>query len=708
MFKIALVQNLSELRNYPYADIRRNLTEMNFEVVSVTRDNLDELIPMMNETLNCILFSSNSLGDAKIYEYVCGQEFIDAFDAYTANGGNAVILHQIKLRDVENPLPFLGLEGLTIKSEYKTEESGRGAKENFLANSNMFSEHYFAFPNKIDLQKLGRHCITNSALEGYYWTLLQGCDQEWRPILEDKNGNRVISRMHDRRVIFSSMLLDYQGHFDMLENILINLMTNHMSLAILDQDNVDNLGFNYFLNSLESKRLYYKRYQNNEEGIQFLLYNMRLGIHSAVLINANDAEEISQEIKDTAKAHGVKLIQVKGDDRGADSFRVHSVDRSTSLDFGRLEMRIEQELASGYIGNSFMKTVEVLMRLMELQNQGKTRGHYDETRIQHALEKIYSHIEKDGSFDQTFGASCKALWVFENFLGSKNKYTQKCKHYVENYEPRGGIREEVEKYIVLAMFQENPKEYMRLHCQERIQAVVDSDYAAITEFDFLSIMRAALIIGDEDMLMELLGFVQRNTKANGEFFDLYTTSVMSTFLIDFYNKVENQQRKNRIRRLLFELIMYMQSADHSHMSIEEEVQYVCALYEFESEVSFPVSDITELILSAGRLPREFHNLDKQIRFYEKSRESIDALLLENDNVNQENKALKKYRIGFYACLTLAIVLLYVTIYLLIIISDAGIPLIRTLFGKIKDSWLSLFTLIIVPVASYIYKKFLKK
>ncbi|MBO5656986.1 MAG: hypothetical protein J6R94_02255, partial [Agathobacter sp.] len=282
MFKIALVQNLSEMRNYPYADIRRKLTEMNFEVVSVTRDNLDAFIPMMNDSLNCILFSSNSLGDAKIYEFVCGQEFIEAFDAYTTGGGNAVILHQIKLRDVENPLPFLGLEGLTIKSEYKTEELGRGDKENFLANSNMFSEHYFAFPNKIDLQKLGRHCITNSALEGYYWTLLQGCDQEWRPILVDKNGNRVISRMHDRRVIFSSMLLDYQGHFDLLENILINLMTNHMSLAILDKDNVDNLGFNYFLNSLESKRLYYKRYLDNEEEIKALLYNMKLGIHSAV------------------------------------------------------------------------------------------------------------------------------------------------------------------------------------------------------------------------------------------------------------------------------------------------------------------------------------------------------------------------------------------------------------------------------------------
>ena len=708
MFKIALVQNLSEMRNYPYADIRRNLTEMNFEVVSVTRDNLDEFIPLMNESLNCILFSSNSLGDAKIYEFVCGQEFTEAFDAYTANGGNVVILHQIKLRDVENPLPFLGLENLHIKSEYKKEESKRNAKENFLELGNSLAEHYLSFPNKIDLQKLNNHCITNSALEGYYWTLLEGSEQDWRPILVDRNGNRVISRMYNRRVVFSSMLLDYQGHFDLLENILINLMTNHMSLAILDKDNVDNLGFNYFLNSLENKRLYYKRYLDNEEERQALLYNMKLGIHSAVLTNANDADEIAQEIKDVAKAHGVKLIQVKGDDRGADSFRVHSIDRSTSLDFGKLEMRIKKELESGYIGNSFMKTVEVLMRLMELQGQKKTRGHYDETSVSHALEKIYSHIEKDGSFDQTFGASCKALWMFGTFLGSKNNYTQKCKRYVESYEPRGGIREEIEKYIVLAMFQENPKEYMRLHCQERIQKVIDSDYAAITEFDFLSIMRAALIVGDEDMLMELLDFVQDNTKANGEFFDLYTTSVMCTFLIDFYNKVENQQRKNSIRGLLFEQIMYVQSAGHDHMSIEEEVQYVCALYEFESEVSFPVSDITELILSAGRFPRDFHNLDKQIRFFEKSRESIDALILENSNVNKENRSLKKYKISFYACLTLAVLFLYVAIYFLIIISDTGTPWLASLVEKVKESWLSLFTLIIVPVFSYIYNKFLKK
>ena len=70
--------------------------------------------------------------------------------------------------------------------------------------------------------------------------------------------------------------------------------------------------------------------------------------------------------------------------------------------------------------------------------------------------------------------------------------------------------------------------------------------------------------------------------------------------------------------------------------------------------------------------------------------------------------LKKYKISFYACLTIAFVLLYVAIYLLIIISDEGMPLITTLFGKIKETWVSLFTLIIVPVASYIYNKFLKK
>ena len=302
-------------------------------------------------------------------------------------------------------------------------------------------------------------------------------------------------------------------------------------------------------------------------------------------------------------------------------------------------------------------------------------------------------------FPFSFKDWCSIKEVDYTRLTTKNKGLL-SKAY-EEYFHQGGFPE-------LISSEENPKEYMRLHCQERIQKVIDSDYAAITEFDFLSIMRAALIVGDEDMLMELLSFVQRNTKANGEVFDLYTTSVISTFLIDFYNKVENQQRKNRIRRLLFEQIMYMQSADHSHMSIEEEVQYVCALYEFESEVSFPVSDITELILSAGRLPREFHNLDKQIRFYEKSRESIDALLMENDNVNKENMTLKKYKISFYACLTIAFVLLYVAIYLLIIISDEGMPLITTLFGKIKETWVSLFTLIIVPVASYIYNKFLKK
>ena len=97
MFKVALVQNISEMRNYAYADIRRTVRDMGFEVVSLMRDNIEELIPMLNGELDCVLFASNSLNDDIIYNYVCQEGFINRFNVYLENGGAVIILHQIKL-----------------------------------------------------------------------------------------------------------------------------------------------------------------------------------------------------------------------------------------------------------------------------------------------------------------------------------------------------------------------------------------------------------------------------------------------------------------------------------------------------------------------------------------------------------------------------------------------------------------------------------
>ena len=157
-----------------------------------------------------------------------------------------------------------------------------------------------------------------------------------------------------------------------------------------------------------------------------------------------------------------------------------------------------------------------------------------------------------------------------------------------------------------------------------------------------------------------------------------------------------------------DIIIYMKTANRSQLFIEEEVEYICALYKFEFEVSFPVSDVTEVIVKTGNFPGEYQACSKKIRIYEQFSERMDGVVQENKCLSLENKKLKVYKKGFFAFLTLFVLMLYVSVYLLMIIGDAQIPLIETLFDKIKESWFSLFSIVVIPVVTFIFNRFLKK
>ena len=68
MFKIALVQNISEMRNYSYADLRKDLHELGFETQNFTRENISLLSSVLSTSqTDCVVFASNVFNDKSIY-----------------------------------------------------------------------------------------------------------------------------------------------------------------------------------------------------------------------------------------------------------------------------------------------------------------------------------------------------------------------------------------------------------------------------------------------------------------------------------------------------------------------------------------------------------------------------------------------------------------------------------------------------------------
>lgn len=701
MFRIALVQNLSELRNYSYADLRGDLHRMGFDVVDVTRDNIYSFIPMLGEGVDCVLFATNSLNDSKIYEHVCTEEFCNAFRAYIEKGGSTLVLHQFSLRDKADPLPFLPVAIEKLEKVF-------GGDNIALGKADKFSEQFFVFPNKISVEQINEYCCRNSAVNGHYWMLLRSPD-EWSSILTDNYGNAVVSRMATKKITFSSVPLDYQKHLAFLENILVNLMVDNMSLAIMESNTPDNLGFSYFLNSLENNKLYYKKYPCDADGFGDLATNIALGVHSAILINDAQMQSLPAEMMETINRYGVKLIQLSDKDLGsADSFVVHSIDKRVALVFSKIELRIQEELASGFVSGSFMKTVEVLQKLKEFEEKGMTKGTYTKESVSHVLEKISSRMNEDGSCDKTFGITCKALWLFATFLGKTDKLTKSCRGYVEGIADLDSVRERLERYYTLSLFEKDARAYLTETCAPIINEIIDRDFHSITEYDFLTVMKIALIIADERMLIELFGYVKEHTKETREIFNSYVTAILSSDLIDMYNIIQDVRYKERIRELLFDIVIYLKQVNTASMSVEEVMQVVCALYKFESVVSFPVGDLTEIIFKTGTYPRDYQAFENQITSYQRSRLELDDALNKNKTIKKEVSTLKKYKTISFALLSALAVLLYLFVYLLLTFNDAAENIFPLLFSKIKETWPSLFSLLIVPALTFIYNRYLKK
>lgn len=69
MFKIALVQNASELRNYSFVDDTKLIKEtIGFECINFTSCNIHDLDNYLigQNAVSCVLFATNSLNDPKL------------------------------------------------------------------------------------------------------------------------------------------------------------------------------------------------------------------------------------------------------------------------------------------------------------------------------------------------------------------------------------------------------------------------------------------------------------------------------------------------------------------------------------------------------------------------------------------------------------------------------------------------------------------
>ncbi|MBQ2733483.1 MAG: hypothetical protein IJF74_04925 [Clostridia bacterium] len=729
MYRIALVQNTSEMRSYPFADLRAPLAEMGFDFVHFTSENIGSLDAELVHGIDCVVFSSNSLHDDAIKTHVYAESFCRAFEKYLETGA-VLVMHQYKLAvkadDTQTPpaLPFLG-KNIRLIKDSRTEKERNSRERCFKFTQN--GDAYRSFPNRVCADDVFKQAIDSPGVHLDYSMILEGEENEWIPLMTDAEGRGVIKRAADKKIVFSSILLDYQRHLTLLENVLVNLLAGNMSLAVYKEHTENSLGFSYFLNHLENKKLYFKHYTSDDR--EHMIGNIKNGVHSGVLVGSGMMKKLTDEDLRVIDEAGVKLIKLR--DRkndGDDFFEVHSVDKTSCLNFAKAEREVQEELAKSPKQSSFMVRVDLLSALSEFKAKGLCRGEYTAETLSVVLSNAKQHVDasKNGSYDDTFGATLRVLWLFYTFLGKNDEYTKKVYDYVSECDVScNAIREKLDKYITLSLFEKDRAEYLRESCASIINVI---DVSTINEYDMLILLELADLTDDNALLELVVEYVEEHVSDHDVTLGIYAAAVTASRFTDVYQRLCARTDAvscdicNRIEQLLFSLVKYLNSDNCICSRADQRLRRACALYKFESVTSFPVADLSELLFKTGTFPKEKCEQESYIDSCQAVRLKNDRLILENESLAKSSSAMEEelghlrkdvrgkrvLEAALYFALLLGAVAVYLTVDLTIKLSDMGEPIVDNMIKKVIDWWPALFGALIIPFAKYIYKRFLKK
>lgn len=709
MYRILLVQNLSEMRNYAYADARSMLQSMGFDYELFTMENISDIAgSLLSGDSDLLLLASNCLNDVVVRDYLFGDEFRSAFSAFVSQGKPCLILHQngIARKSPEDPFPFLVTEmPYKLTSNYKEAE---GIQD--LSFTGCFYREYFEFPNKVLPRFIIRQCQEEQYPKGLHWTALEDEHKQWLPILRSSADIPLISKHTSQPVVYSSLLLDLQDHRKLLENIIINLIVNNNSLAILGNDHMESLDYNYFLNALKASKLHYIIYrEDGKPSCEDLFANIKLGLHSTLLI-APEAKEIIKNDYESITAQCVKIIEIKSEDIDKrDSYIIHATEKNIRCAFAETEVKIQRMLMGGYINGSFMKTIDVLKILMEFQEMGITKGSYNKETLRLITSLIEQRIKPNGSFDDTSLPSIKALWYYKNIAGENEPIARKLENYVTTYTKNYSVhlRELVEELKTVGELSLDAAQQLRKQEVVKDFMVPSLDkHKRFNEYDVLAVLEVAGLLHDTTILRNVLRYLEENL-SHGVILNTHLTATFTSALIAQYNLLtDNEPLKGQMQDLLFEMVAYLKKeldalleTDTDDKYIDTTLHIVHALYAFETIVSFPITDLINLVFRSGNYPNLMLEFGKSIADILQTRMEVGKY---KDDI-KAYKNLRSYRTWFHVFAGISVFLFYLCVSLLLTAMNYD-DFWATLKDSLVDAWPALFSGALIPFTKVLVKR----
>jgi hypothetical protein len=647
LYKVALIQNQSEMSHYGYADARPLFEEYEYRTELYTSQNIDELSSdLIRLKFDAIVFASNALNDKTIRERVMSNEFRTSFEVFIKNGKGCLILHQLRLAQDGIPLGFLPNPLNIIQPRVRADKGN--SQDNNLYLTQIAKEHvFFLYPHIISIDEIKSRCLSHRSLRGlywHYWDNLNGVD--WNILLYDTDQQGlerplIIASKESEifRIALCSLTLDWQKQKTLLKNILTYIIEGKHHLAILRDSPNMSFGFEYFIESLKAQKYPFGIYDVNQNLDDFQR-NIERGVHTIIIFGPFvNKEKINDSIisliNEKIQSGSVKLLTMSSDTylRG---FYTSGREKFAQKILHEVELKLQWELSSGYIDGSFGSTVESLQILNDLS--AHTRSKYDNQLLRKVIDIINDHDRnRNGSYDEVFGVTCSLLWMRAIYLGADNEDTKRTINWIRENLGSYEDRERILAYYT--MIDTGLAKDEEIRTLRNLLLSQQGKWEKLSELDLIVYLKSAIKSRTNDIIIPIIKALEENQKI-GFWVDLATTASAVSALLDAQKllKQEYSQDYSRMREILEPMIF--KSIIYIHASMENISE--TKIYPWDNKASTSLKCIQAWLNFENLIDLPVRELLDALKIYsigEISKSSINTSLTILEELRNENRDL---------------------------------------------------------------------
>ena len=704
MFKICLIQNRNEMLHYDFADNRKLLDDMGFEYILYTSNNIKNLVPDVNSLdFDTIIISTNALSDNSIKSELYSNEFKNSLEKHLNKQKGLLIFSQLKISEEKDSFSFIPSKYGNIEPIKRNDDpiSGSLNIESFYRNNSLF-----IFPNEININHIEQMSKNSKNIEGLYWHYFQ-TDQRslWESLVVDKKSLKpLIIHSKTANIFCSSILLDWQKHKDLFYNMLISSIANDDYIGIIENSNETDISYRYLIKALELNKKYFKRY-NLISDKDLLVKNIMNNVHSYIILSPNVSyDDLPKQMCDSCDSVDINIIDMKNKEYD-NNFALYGSSNSMKKYIQDIEYFIQKELhenQKGYIDNSFWKTIETLQVLDMLRTDYSKR--YNAKSLKKTLDYIKSK-DKNGSYDETFGATCAKLWIMSKCQGCPQQNINDTKTWIFNKMKSVSSFDYITGSIYLKKCNIDLTEHLKNELDIHIDNIISD---SPNEISLLNILLVSKLYGKNDYFETIINFILDKSR-DYIWIDYSTTATITLGLIEFYeDKYKNIlsiETWTRLERHIFASTHLLRKNIYSTFGEETALDIVtmaksiavCSL--FEDIIDFPTDEILTLIKSSNNSLRQNSinnnrsNLLEELRI--ENQEKTDILDKQTVLLGNNKKVETIYRYHVF----ISIVIYFMFILSLVYINN--VSSYKLFIKKIFSDYL-IFTLTFLPLVTTIY------